>query len=52
MLNFTGKLALGTKKFLADVKGRGIEVEVSSFLGEVYTDLGVELVASLIARLI
>lgn len=51
MLNFTGKLAHATKKFLREVDGKGIELEVSSFLSEVYTDLGKEILKSFITKL-
>ncbi|HKZ45285.1 MAG TPA: hypothetical protein VJ343_01115 [archaeon] len=43
-LNFSGKYALGTKKFLRDFHRKGIELEVNGFLSEVRTDLGIEII--------
>jgi hypothetical protein len=43
-MNFTGSLALGTQKFLKKSGATGIELEVSDFLSEIRTDLGIDVI--------
>jgi hypothetical protein len=51
-LNFSGKYAIGTKEFLLKLGRKGIELEVNSFLSEAKTDLGIEILETMVKLLL
>lgn len=49
--NFGGKYSHGTKKFLREIKGKGVQFECCSFLTESHPDLAVKLISDFIGEL-